>query len=407
MKNKSGLVFLIAAVIFVALFTGNYANYQLAAVPGNIMQTYNIGAMEFSSLMTGPMLPCIFLSIIAGVLVDRFGIPKVVGVCLIIAAAGMVMRVFATDYVTMLASMALLGFGCMVLNSNLAKIASSMYPMDKVSKFVGIMMAASTAAMAVAYGTTWAFPNLEIMFWVPAIISIVVALFWLVFAKQKVFSQNEAPKDVEVAAVEQASVGESLATCFKSKNVWLTGITLMFMLGGAMVIANFHVAAATEMLGYSEAVAGSFNTVLMVGSALGSIVMPIFVTKYPGKAPITVLVLGIIAAASAIGMVTLPAAGIYVSGFLNGALRSGIIAVMMMIPVMFPEIGPRYAGTAGGVVVTLELIGAVVIPTYIVVPLAAGSYLGYFYMAAAAILISVILCFVLVKTSGAFSAKEK
>ncbi len=404
MKKSSGLVFLVAAVIFVALFIGNYGNYQLAAVPGTIMQTYNLGAMEFSSLMTGPMLPCIFLSIIVGVLVDRFGIPKVVGICLIISAIGMVMRVFATDYMTMLIAMALMGFGCMVLNGNLAKIASSMYPMEKVSGFVGIMMAASTAAMAVAYGTTFAFPNLEIMFWVPAIIDIVVVVCWFLFARKSVFATNDAP---EAPADDQASIGESLATCFKSKNVWLTGISLMFMLGGAMVIANFHVAAATEMLGYTEAMAGSFNTVLMVGSALGSIVMPIFVTKFPSKAPISVLILGIIAAASAIGMVTLPAAGIYVTGFLNGALRSGIIAVMMMIPVMFPEIGPRYAGTAGGVVVTLELVGAVIIPTYIVVPLAAGSYLMYFYLAAAAILISVIICTIMIKTSGAFGAKEK
>lgn len=403
MKSKSGMVTLVAAVIFIALFIGNYANYQLAAVPAQIMGTYGIGEMEFSSLMTGPMLPCIFLSIVAGVLVDRFGIPKVVGICLIISCIGMVMRVFAADYTTMLLSMALMGFGCMVLNSNLAKIASSMYPMEKVSSFVGIMMAASTAAMAVAYGTTWAFPSLEIMFWVPAIIDIVAAVLWMLFAKNKVFAQNEAPKDAAPAAPEQASISDSLLTCLKSKNIWITGISLMFMLGGAMVIANFHVAAATTMLGYSEAMAGSFNTVLMVGSALGSIAMPIIVTRYPSKAPLTVLILGIIAAVSSIGMVTLPAAGIYVSGFLNGALRSGIIAVMMMIPVMFPEIGPKYAGTAGGVVVTLELIGAVIIPTYIVVPLAAGNFLTYFYLAAAAILISVILCFVLVKTSGAFA----
>ncbi len=406
MKSKSGMVSLIAAVIFIALFIVNYANYQLAAVPGTIMQTYNIGNMEFSSLMTGPMLPCIFLSIIAGVLVDRFGIPKIVGICLIISCIGMVMRVFAADYTTMLLAMALMGFSGMVLNSNLAKIASSMYPMEKVSGFVGIMMAASTAAMAVAYGTTWAFPNLEIMFWVPAIINIVVAVFWILFAKDKVFSQNSAPAEASGTAPEQASVKDSLLTCLKSKNIWITGISLMFMLGGAMVIANFHVAAATTMLGYSEAVAGSFNTVLMIGSALGSIAMPIIVTKYPSKAPIIVLILGIIAAASSVGMVMSNTMVIYVSGFLNGALRSGIIAVMMMIPVMFPEIGPKYAGTAGGVVVTLELIGAVIIPTYVVVPLAAGNFLTYFYLAAAAILISVILCTILVKTSGAFS-KDK
>ena len=46
---------------------------------------------------------------------------------------------------------------------------------------------------------------------------------------------------------------------------------------------------------------------------------------------------------------------------------------MMSLPVMFPEIGPKYAGTAGGLAVTLELLGAVIIPTYIIVPLGGGN----------------------------------
>ena len=399
MKNKKNLVFLIAALIFCAQFIGNYGNYQLAAIPGRIFEAFQLTDTQFSSLMTAPMLPSIFLSIIIGLLVDRFGISKMVGVCLVVASAGLVLRTFATNYTTMLIAMILSGAGCMILNSNLAKIVSSLYPMDQVSKVVGIMMAASTASMAVAYGTTAAIPSLSVIFWIPTVISIIVCVLWLIFARESVFSENK------VSGEDASQVKESLLVCVKSRNIWLAGLTLMLMLGGSMIVSSFHVSAVVELKGYSEAYAGTFNTVLMIGAILGSIFVPVYATKKPERTPFMVLLMGIITAVSCAGMVTLPAVGIYICGFLNGALRSGIIAVMMMLPVMLKEIGPKYAGTAGGFMVTLELIGSVVIPTYVIVPLGHGSYLNYFLLAAGAMLLSSVICFVLMKTCGAFEKK--
>ena len=405
MKNKKKLVFLVAALIFCAQFIGNYANYQLAAIPGSIFEAFHLTDTQFSSLMTGPMLPSIFLSIIIGLLVDRFGISSMVGICLAIAAGGLTFRTFATDYKGMLIAMILSGFGCMILNSNLAKIVSSLYPMEKVSKVIGIMMAASTASMAVAYATTAAIPSLKIAFWIPAVVGIVIFVLWLLVARESLFCENKVEDDQ--AAASSAQVKESLLVCVKSRNIWLAGITLMLMLGGAMIISSFHVSAVVELKGYTESYAGTFNTVLMIGSIIGSIFLPIYVTKNPKKTPLMVLLMGIVTAATCVGMVTLPAAGIYICGFFNGAFRSGIIAVMMMIPVMLKEIGPRYAGTAGGFIVTLELIGCVVIPTYIIVPLGGGSYLNYFLIAAVCMLLASLLCFVLMKTCGSFTGEAK
>ena len=56
--------------------------------------------------------------------------------------------------------------------------------------------------------------------------------------------------------------------------------------------------------------------------------------------------------------------------------------------------------------VTLELIGSVVIPTYVIVPLGGGSYLNYFILAGAAMLLASIICFILMKSCGVFVKKE-
>lgn len=396
MKSRKNMILFITILAFLGMFIGNYGNYQLSAIPGSIYEAYNLTDVQFSSIMTAPMFPSIFLSIVIGILVDRYGISKMVGICYVIAAVGFVMRVFVTDYSGMFLAMALTGVGCMILNSNLAKIVSALYPMEKVGTVVGVLMAGSTASMAVAYATTAFFPSLQIAFWTAAAVSLVIALLWLLFVREKHFQKEQMP------AAQTVPVKEALVSCLKSRNIWMVGISLLFLLGGATVISNFQVTALTTLKGYSEAFAGTFGTVLMIGAIIGSIFIPVLVGKYRQQTPILLLVFGLIAAVCTVGMIVLPTVGIYIACFLNGALRSGIIAVMMSLPVMFKEIGPKYAGTAGGLAVTLELLGAVIIPTYIIVPLGQGDVFTYFCMGAFCIAVASVLSFLMANTCGVY-----
>ena len=115
----------------------------------------------------------------------------------------------------------------------------------------------------------------------------------------------------------------------------------------------------------------------------------------------------LVCAVTTYGMLVLPAAGIYVCAVLNGALRSGIIAVMLMTPVLLREIGPRNAGTAGGFVITLQLLGCVVVPTYIIVPLGGGNITTYFILATVCFALAAVVCLIFMKTSGAFEKKAQ
>ena len=402
-QKRKNLVFLITALLFAAQFIGNYGDFQLAAIPARIYAAFDLTDMQFSSLVTAPMLPSIFLSIVIGLLVDRFGIPKIVGIWMILAAAGFILRLFAGNYPIMLIAMALSGCGCMIVNANIAKLASSLYPMDKVSRVVGILMAGSNAATAVAFATTSMIPSLRVIFLIPAAASVVIAVLWVLFARAPLFTANQTPAEAKDEG--NANIADSLKLCFRSRSLWLAGLTLFRILGSSMVLTNFHVTALTTLKGYSEAMAGSFNSVLMVGAILGSIFLPIYVTKKPGQAPIVVFVMLVVSAVTAYGMVALPAWGIYICSFVNGALRSGVIAVLMMTPVLLREIGPKNAGTAGGFIITLQLIGNVVVPTYIIVPLGGGDLLRYFILAAVFMLLAAFTCLLFMKTSGAFEKK--
>ncbi len=400
MQKRKLLVLLITALLFSVQFIGNYGTYQFMAIPARIYEAFHLSDMQFSSLNTAPMIPSLFLSIVIGMLVDRFGIPKIVGIWLILATAGFALRCFAESYPVMLIAMALSGSGCMIVNANIAKLASSLYPMDKVGKVVGILMGGANASIAVAFATTALIPSLRVILLIPAVASLLLAVLWMLFAKESLFAENKAPEE------EKPRILESLKLCLRSRSLWLAGFSLFLLLGGSMVMSNFHVAALTTLKGYSESLAGSFNSVLMVGSIFGSVFLPIFVTRKPERAPITVFCMLLIAAVTTYGMIALPAAGIYICAFVHGALRSGTIAALMMTPVLLREIGPRNAGTAGGFVITLQLLGAVVVPTYIVVPLGGGSPLRYFILATVAMLLAAVVTLVFMKTCGAFGKTQ-
>ena len=67
--------------------------------------------------------------------------------------------------------------------------------------------------------------------------------------------------------------------------------------------------------------------------------------------------------------------------FLAGFFVGGNMPLLMAVPIKLPDVGPKLAGTAGGLVATVELLGAVILPSYVLIP-AAGGNLGVAFVLA-------------------------
>ena len=392
--NKKTNSSVITVILVLGMFISTYGQYQLAAVPGSIYQLYQLNDVQFSGLMTASMIPSIFLGVLMGVIADRFGLKRIISISLIISIIGFVLRCFASDYAAMFLAMTLTGFASAVFSANLSKIVACVYPAEKMGKMVGVLMTGMTGSMLAAYATTAFIPSVEIAFWIAAAICILTGVLWIFLTKDSDFQKHAESEDVPLR--------ESFGVCLRSKNTWLLGLSLMFLFGGGMVVSNFQVAALTTLKGYSQAYAGTFGTVLMIGALIGAALMPAYVIGNK-KAPVILLVSGVIAGIAMLAIPYTSAPCIYIGSFLNGVLRGGMISILTAFPVMFPEIGSRYAGTSGGFAVTLQMIGGVVIPTYIIVPLGNGSMSMYFVYGMISMLICSVLAFVV---AGATVKKE-
>lgn len=79
---------------------------------------------------------------------------------------------------------------------------------------------------------------------------------------------------------------------------------------------------------------------------------------------------------------------IVIALILAGFLQSAITPMISSLPMLLPEIGPVYAGSAGGLSLTMGTIGGVLLPTFVITPLAGSNFAVLYGLAA--------LCFALV-----------
>ncbi|MGI6069187.1 MAG: CynX/NimT family MFS transporter [Blautia sp.] len=377
-KGKSGVV--IAVVLFFALVVGNYFQFQLTPLAGQLMQQMDLSPNQFSSIFTSPMIASILFGIIAGVLVDKYGSKRIITIALVIAAAGLCCRPFANSYPTFLACMILGGMGITFLNVNMAKIIGGWFPPERTGPVIGLVMAGNNVGMTLGTATTAMLPSISVALWISGAASILVVVLWILLAKDGPYTRT--------GEGSSASLLDSLKPALKSKNVWLVGICLAFVMGCNLSLASF-LPTALASRGISESLSGLLASVLTIGGFCGTFFGPSVIAKLPRMKPalITCSILAALCAAVAWRMAPALAAVLL---FLAGMFISALVPTFMSFPMLLPEIGPVYAGSAGGIITTLELLGAVIIPTYVITPLAGDNFQLYFILAAVSIAVMTI-----------------
>lgn len=382
MKNKN-YSWIVLAIACLALFSPSYTQYQLSPLAPQLIEQFNLSMSQFSSLFSAPMIPAILFSLIAGLMVDKFGIKKVIGIALVVTAIGTCLRVTATDSNTLLVYMILTGFGAAFLNANGAKIIGSYFPAEKISSMMSILLASSTLAMTLGMGTTAFFPSITSAFIFAAIISIIGTILWLLVVKNP-----------EQTAVSDAALGTAVKVVAKSRPVWIVGFCLMGIVACNIAISSFLPTALVGR-GIDAVAAGGYGSIMLIGSLVGCLISPLIVSKAGKMKP----VLLILAMASTLGAAlawSAPAGFLLgISLFLTGAALAGQIPLLMTIPIQLPEIGPVYAGTAGGFTATLQLMGGVLIPTFVITPIAGSDMKLFFILAGGCMAIVAALVFLL------------
>ena len=366
-------------IMWCSLFIGLAAQFQIAGLAYKIIPEFKLTPAQFSLVLTAPMLAGVCFSFAAGALADKFGVKQVVAIGFIFSIAGSLFRYAAHDFWELFVLMFLAGICPGFLNANVSKLLGAWFPKEQVGTAMGIYLSAMGVGITAALATSAFFPTTKSAFVTAGILMALVWVFWIILIKPK----PQGAPDLPVMPVTRY-----IGVAAKSKNVWLAGLALLFFMGNSMAFSGFLSNALNEAKGINPVTAGFLASLVTFGTIVGSIIGPILSGRI-GR------IKGFLIPVATAGAVTGYAAWVVPQGtgmaallVLFGVLSGMCSPLLMSFPMLLPEIGPVYAGSAGGIVGTLQVIGAVFIPSFILTPIAGHNYNLFFALGS--------VCFLLV-----------
>jgi NNP family nitrate/nitrite transporter-like MFS transporter len=322
------------------------------------------------------MIPAALFGIALGALADKFGVKRVVGSAVCISMAGCLLRVFAASYGTMLLSMAMIGFSVAAANVNSAKIAGHLYPREMVSRKVGVAYLGGPVSTIIATSTTALLPSSRCAYWIAFGISVIALIVWLAFI-------NDRPSKGKYAADDgkdnDISIWEGIVAAVKNRHVWVLGFCLFFLMGCYLPVIGFF-SSALQTKGVSAAEAGLMTSFSGIGGVAGALLGPKIFSLLRKVKPalfFTGLVMGVNGALCWM----LPEWAVFAGMLIFGYCFTSLITMFISYPAMIPEVDPKYVGSASGIAATLQLLGAVIVPTYVITPIAGNDYYLLFTLA--------------------------
>lgn len=366
-------------------FGGNVAQFQVAAFAYQIIPQYGLTASQYASILNAPMFAAVFLSLIGGALSDRFGVKNVIAVALVFSLIGAYYRAYTDTYLELLISMFLMGIYQSMLGTNAAKILGLWFPKKETGVAMGIFFFLSMAGNTVGLALSAFFPSIYSAFMSAAVFITILTVLWIILAKNQ-------PRNAVVQPAMPFT--QYLSVAAKSKNVWIGGFAVMLYMGASMSFLSFLPTALNSAYGISPQAAGIMSSVYSLGTMFGGVSGPVLVEKVGKLKPVLILLIFSGAILSYLSW-AFPGAVMWFTLFVTGLLIGGVVPNILALPLRLKEIGPVYAGSAGGIIGTLQMTGAFVLPTFFVGTIGGTNYNLTFILTSALYLAAIPLLFLL------------
>lgn len=376
--------YMILLLLCLAISLPDFGQFQVNSLADKLRAALDLSQSQYSSIATAPLLAGIIFGFLSGVLMDRFGI-KVVTASLVLTSAGLVMRVLWGAFVPLYISGILIGCSATFINTTAPKIIGQWFPREKTTQFMGVVLAVANLSMALGTGTAPLFSGVAAAFCFSAVLAVIVLAIWFLFIAEK--------KGTDAAAGAAVPVLESIRAVGKHGGVWLISL---FCVGSVAAIGSVSVFLPQALMsrGMTDVQAGWMSMAVTLGNMTTNFVSPAIIRRFgTSKGRLTGMVV-----LYSLGEVVLVALGWRASGlllplalFFSGFCAMGFLAFYQTIPLYLRGVGSRYSGSATGLIITVQLAASVVLPSYVIAPIAGDDYRLIFLMLGAIPLIPVLL----------------
>ncbi len=330
--------FIIAFLLHVLLF----ATAPMVTV---IMEEMDLSHADFGFVFSAAMISLILFRMPWGLIGDKIGYLDALRIALPISTASAVLRAFSPGYLSLLLSQFFLGLGLAAVMPCLPLLVKEWSPGKTLGLSTGIYVSGFAAGNATALGLT---PHLlEMMGWRDVLLAysgltaIVCALWWAL-----------ATSTVKSASEFQL---KNFTTILKYRYVWILLFFMIASMGSYDTLATW-MPRVLEMKGLNKTLA----SLLPLGFFLAGPIVGFASDRLWHRKAIIAL-LGVIAAASIMGINYAPFPLLLLCIFLSGFTIIGVLTISLAVPAGHEGLSASVGGVIG-LISSLGNVGPLVMP---------------------------------------------
>jgi cyanate permease len=393
--NSRWYVLTLAAITFA--FTVAMQQICVSVLFKEISEDLGLSLVEMGVVWGIPALAGLFIVFVGGLLSDRYGARRVMGIACIMAGLAGALRGFAGDFTSLVLLTFLLGVALWVIPSSVFKNNAAWFsgrPLVIANGVVSTGMGLGYTAGSLISATVLS-PLLggwQNVLFLYGGISVIIGFLWFLTVREHVGPGSASPAG-------GVPLRQAIARVLPVKSLWFIGLTL---LGYAACIQGMvgYLPTYFRNIGWAPASADGTLAVFTAISTVGAIPLALLADRIGLKKAVLFPVLVV----TIVGMVLLPLVDngmVYVIMILIGVGRDGFMAVCFTMSTETEGIGVAYAATAMGLAQTILNVGTLVAPPLgnsLADPANPASPLPFFFWAAFGLL--ALVAFIFVKETG-------
>jgi cyanate permease len=307
---------------------------------------------EVGVLLGTWQLVYIVVSYPAGVLVDRVGTHRALGIGALLVATSAVMRAFAADFRVLLLAVAVFGLGGPIISIGVPKVIASWFSGRPRVTAAGIYSTGSTTGSVVSLSTTNSVVLPLLGSWQATcaaygVMVVGIAGTWWLLARDPPHPSRRAGR----AAVSFRSACQRMV---RRRAIWL-----VVVVGCTGFMVNHGIRSwlpqILELKGMSAADAGYLAALPGISAITGSITMTRVAARLGQKRAVTVCLTGVGMALTAIDHFSGPA--LVVALATQGFFAGGVTPILLTILMDIREVGAEAMGVATGIYFAVGEVG--------------------------------------------------
>lgn len=351
-------------ILAIATATGTF----VAAIPFSCMPVLfkeisddlGLDVVQIGFVWGMASLAGIFISIIAGLLSDRFGMKNILSICCILAGITGALRGLSNSFFMLTFTVFLNGIVRLVIPITVIKAIGVWFRGKNLGMALGI------GALGIGLGLMLG-PMISATIMSPALggwrnvmyfyggLSAAMGVLWILLGRE--------PDRTDSATTTSGTVPlrQALSKLIRLKALWFIGLTLLFRVGSIMGMMGYLPYYLQEQRGWELAAADGTLSVFYAISTLCVVPLTILSDKIGSRK--LILNVALVITLFCIGLIPVVEGGmIWVLMILAGIFMDGFMAIINTMLLETEGVGPIYSGTALGIVFTIVHIGNVTSP---------------------------------------------